>query len=154
MINADSVLLERLQLAADDLEGEREALYPVPGSIAYWEKQLERPLRGTNMDETTAQRIATALEQIALELAEMNTGTRVLATLQTTAAPLQPTAVPPQPVGQAEAFAPNPASCRLHAKPWRVGKDGGWYCATKLADGTWCREHPINNPGRGAAALP
>jgi hypothetical protein len=35
---------ERVRLAVIDREGEGEAVAPVPGSIAYWDAQLERPL--------------------------------------------------------------------------------------------------------------
>lgn len=33
------------------------------------------------------------------------------------------------------------ANCPIHAKPWRTNSRG-YYCATKLADGSWCRAQP------------
>ena len=33
-------------------------------------------------------------------------------------------------------------TCPLHHKPMRVGKNGTHYCATKLDDGSWCKEKP------------
>lgn len=29
--------------------------------------------------------------------------------------------------------------CEIHNTPMRPGKQGGWYCPTKLEDGSWCR---------------
>jgi len=31
--------------------------------------------------------------------------------------------------------------CPVHHKPFREGKFG-MYCATKMEDGSWCKEHP------------
>jgi hypothetical protein len=39
-------------------------------------------------------------------------------------------------VGQQE-----PPICKVHNKPFRKGKYG-WFCATKLEDGSWCKQHP------------
>lgn len=32
-------------------------------------------------------------------------------------------------------------SCPVHHKPWRTNSRG-YYCASKLADGSWCKEQP------------
>lgn len=34
------------------------------------------------------------------------------------------------------------ADCPVHNKAFREGKQGGGYCASKLADGSWCKERP------------
>jgi len=32
--------------------------------------------------------------------------------------------------------------CPVHGKPMRAGKNGGYFCATKLPDDTWCKARP------------
>ena len=41
---------------------------------------------------------------------------------------------PPFPAG-----ASNPPNCRVHSKPMKAGRNGGWFCPTKVGDG-WCQE--------------
>ena len=46
----------------------------------------------------------------------------------------------PQQQRPAQQAAPADAPvCEVHGTPMRVGKNGGHFCATKLADGTWCK---------------
>lgn len=33
----------------------------------------------------------------------------------------------------------NAPVCPIHQKSMRFGKNGHWFCATKLPDGTWCK---------------
>ena len=159
---------ERVALAATDPEGEREARLPVPGSPAYWDNELARPLKGAIvMDEQTAQRIATllergltALEQIALELGSQAMPRKPVASDWFAAgesirpadhyqgAPQQlPAAHPGTPRAQWQGDATygkpelQPPTCPVHGKPWRDGRFG-WYCATRLPDGTWCQMKP------------
>lgn len=127
---------ERLSLAFKDPEGEREAVSPVPGSIAYWERQIERPLRGAfTLDDMTVnrligvlERIAFALEQRTLEVAELN-GARQPQQYQATPAP------------QFGVPSFNPPACPIHNQPWRNGARGA-YCPRKMRDGTWCVQRP------------
>jgi len=37
------------------------------------------------------------------------------------------------------ADASNPPNCRVHSKPMKAGRNGGWFCPTKVGDG-WCQE--------------
>lgn len=80
-------------------------------------------------------RIATALEQLVLEEVAADT-------------PVTPQGRPhAEWVGQP---AQNPMTCPVHGKPFRNGKFG-WYCATKMADGSWCQMKP---PALQAPQLP
>lgn len=46
-------------------------------------------------------------------------------------------AAPPQ----AQAYTDdNPPVCNLHNKPMKPSQYGGWYCTSKLADGSYCNE--------------
>ena len=48
-----------------------------------------------------------------------------------------PSDFPPFPQG-----ASNPPNCRVHNKPMKPGRNGGWFCPTKVGDGPkdWCQE--------------
>lgn len=46
--------------------------------------------------------------------------------------PLPQRQAPVQPSGDAPL-------CEVHKKPMRPGKQGGWFCPTKLPDDSWCR---------------
>lgn len=41
--------------------------------------------------------------------------------------------------------------CPTHLKPLRPGKKGGWFCASKMPDGSWC---PYRDSGRNPAPIP
>lgn len=112
------------------------------------------------MDEQTANRIATALEQIALELAEGNALHGPGAELKALAQVEQQKPVYSAPNGGFTGYAPAPSQphaawsgnaslgvpqlvppqCPDHGKPWRNGQRGA-YCATRVGDG-WCQRHP------------
>lgn len=36
----------------------------------------------------------------------------------------------------------DPPFCPVHNKAMRPGKNGGWFCANKLPDGSWCKARP------------
>lgn len=152
---------ERVALAATDPEGEREARLPVPGSPAYWDNELARPLKGAIvMDEQTAQRIATllergltALEQIALELGSQAMPRKPVASDYYQGAPQQPPAAQGAPraqwAGDAAYGQPvlQPAVCPVHGTPWRTTLKSGAaakqpFCPNRMADGTWCQLKP------------
>lgn len=40
----------------------------------------------------------------------------------------------------------NTPICSVHSKPMRPGAKGGFFCATKLPDGSWCREKGASAP--------
>ena len=39
-----------------------------------------------------------------------------------------------------------PPFCPVHKKAMRPGKNGGYFCATKLDDGSWCKARPVKAP--------
>lgn len=50
-----------------------------------------------------------------------------------------PTRPAPTPTPRPQANGGDVPLCEVHKQPMRPGKNGGWFCATKLPDGTWCR---------------
>ncbi len=53
---------------------------------------------------------------------------------------------PPAPAPQKPAQQATAPICPVHNKPMRPGKNGGYFCATKLPDDTWCKERPAAAP--------
>ena len=52
----------------------------------------------------------------------------------------------PQQQRPAQQAAPADAPlCEIHKKPMRPGKQGGWFCPTKLPDDSWCRGRTIKD---------
>jgi hypothetical protein len=56
--------------------------------------------------------------------------------------PRTPVQAPQKPAPQAVATNGAPPLCPVHGKPMREGKNGGYFCATKLDDGSWCKARP------------
>lgn len=41
--------------------------------------------------------------------------------------------------------------CPTHGKPLRAGKKGGWFCTSKMPDGSWC---PFKSSGQNPPPIP
>lgn len=119
------------------------------------------------MDQSTAERIATALEQIALELGTVRIADTLPMPVRTfTPAPATTPAAsgPAYPaVSAAPSFAPIsgpavntafvPAECPIHKRPWRINGRGP-YCSGKLDSGQWCNQKPTAPRAVPGQALP
>jgi hypothetical protein len=53
---------------------------------------------------------------------------------------------PQRPQAPAQPTGDTPPLCPVHKKPMRTGAKGGYFCATKLEDGSWCKARP-EKPG-------
>jgi hypothetical protein len=45
-------------------------------------------------------------------------------------------------------------NCPLHNRPMRPGTKGGFFCATKMPDGTWCQQKASGAPAAQVSSTP
>jgi hypothetical protein len=48
----------------------------------------------------------------------------------------------------------NMPNCPVHNKPMRAGVKGGFFCATKMPDGTWCQQKAASPPAAQVSSTP
>jgi hypothetical protein len=45
-------------------------------------------------------------------------------------------------------------NCPVHGKPMRAGVKGGFFCATKMPDGSWCQHKAASAPAAQVSSTP
>ena len=45
-------------------------------------------------------------------------------------------------------------NCPVHGKPMRAGTKGGFFCATKMPDGSWCQAKASSAPAAQVSSTP